>query len=240
MKLNTRYIIGIILILLGVGFLLDSLHLIDISFGELFQDWWALIFVFIGVGQIISRPDKLTSGLFWIGLGGLIIAHNLYDIEFWETALPLALIIWGIGFLIRDKNSGTKVQVKHTFSLGSSSKRANELDDEIINISAVFSGSSHRVHSQSFRGGNISSTFGGVELDLRSASMASNEASLDVDCSFGGVEIKVPQSWHVVVQGTPIFGGIENDTIQRAIGGEHECKLTVRASVMFGGLEIKN
>lgn len=236
--MSSRNIIGLLLILLGVGFLLDRFDIIP--FTDVFHDWWAIIFVIMGVVQIINRPNKLTGGLFLVALGGLIIADRLYDIDFWSTALPLALIIWGIGFLIREKNGDSgNIQVKHNFVIGGKSN-PTDLDDEVIDISAVFSGSSHRINSQKFRGGKVNSTFGGVELDLRNSSMASNEASLDVDVTFGGIEIKVPQSWHVIVQGTPIFGGVENDTIQRAIGAEQSSTLTIRSTVLFGGLEIKN
>lgn len=236
-NMKSRNITGLILILLGVGFLLDRFNVIP--FGDVVQSWWPIIFVAMGVVQIINRPNKLTGSLFLIALGGLLIADNLFNIDFWSTALPLGLIIWGIGFLIRDKDGSGTIQVKHNFTLGGKSN-TTELEDEVIDVSAVFSGSSHRINSQKFRGGKVTSTFGGVELDLRNASMASNEASLDVDVSFGGCEIKVPQSWHVIIQGTPIFGGVENDTLQRAIGGEQVSTLTVRTTVLFGGLEIKN
>ncbi|MBX7154185.1 MAG: DUF5668 domain-containing protein [Candidatus Kapaibacterium sp.] len=235
--MNSRYIMGLILILLGIGFLLDRFQIIP--FGDVFSAWWPLIFVVMGVVQLISRPNKLMGSLVLISLGGLLIADNLYKIDFWATALPLALIIWGIGFLIRDKDREAKFTINHNFSLGNKTS-SSQLDDEVIDIHAVFSGTESNVVSQKFRGGKISSTFAGVELDLRNASMASNEASLDVDVSFAGVEIKVPQHWHVVVQGSPMFGGISNDTMLRAIGGEHTCTLTIRTTVLFGGLEITN
>ena len=236
--MEKRIWVGIILIVIGAGFLLDRFY--DIHFGQIFHDWWAIIFVIGGVMKIVNQPNKLVGGLFLIAIGGLIIADHLYNIDFWATAIPLALIIGGIGFLLRERDNSARVQVKHTFSLGNNAKDSSDLNDEVINVSAVFSGSSHRVNSSKFRGGKISSLFGGVELDLRMAEMASNEASLDVDCSFGGVEIKVPQSWRVVVQGTPIFGGIENDTMVTANLSDSSYTLTVRASVVFGGLEIKN
>ena len=218
--------IGVLLIVIGAGFLLDRFY--DMHFSEIFHNWWAIIFVIGGAVKIIRQPEKLVGGLFLIALGGLLIANQVYDIDFWATAIPLVLIIGGIGFLLRERDNTTRVHIKHTFSLGGSAKNTSELNDEQINVSAIFSGSSHRVQSKKFRGGKISALFGGVELDLRTAEMASSEASLDVDCTFGGVEIKVPQAWQVVVQGTPIFGGIENDTMLHTLGGDTAYTLTVR------------
>ncbi len=236
--MKSRIWVGVILIAVGAGFLLENT--VGFPFGEVFEIWWPLILVAVGVVQIINRPNKLMGGLVLIGLGGLLIANHLTGTDFWATALPLGLILFGIGFLLRDREADAKVHVKRSFNINMGSNNAVDLNDEVIDISAVFSGTSHRINSSKFRGGRINSLFGGVELDLRSAEMASTEASLDIDCTFGGVEIKVPQSWKVVVQGTPIFGGIQNDTIIHPSMADNVHTLTVRASVAFGGMEIKN
>ncbi len=236
--MQSRIWVGVILILVGAGFLLENT--VGFPFGDIFSIWWPIVFVIGGVIQIVNRPNKLMGGLVLIGLGGLLIANHLTDTDFWSTALPLALILFGIGFLLRDREAKSEAQVRKSFTINMGSKNPTDLTDELIDISAIFSGSSHRVHSNKFRGGRINCLFGGVELDLRTAEMASTEASLDIDCTFGGVEIKVPQSWKVVVHGTPIFGGIENDTIVHPSVAENVHTLTVRASVAFGGMEIKN
>ena len=49
--------------------------------------------------------------------------------------------------------------------------------------------------------------FGGFELDLRQADIEGAEAVIEVNALFGGGEIKVPETWHVVVSGMGIFGG---------------------------------
>ncbi|MBL7999446.1 MAG: hypothetical protein JNL32_12520 [Candidatus Kapabacteria bacterium] len=239
MQINSRLIIGALLIILGVGFLIDRIA--PFEFGEILRTWWALAFVVIGALQIINRPEKLTGGLIMIALGSALVADNLFpDIHFWGIFMPLLLIIFGIGFLLRDK-SKPMIDINATFYKHTSSDSHTVSTDEVISVSALFSGSEQTISSKKFRGGKVSALFGGVELDLRHAEMASSEASLDVEASFGGVEIKVPQHWHVIVQGSPVFGGISNETLQRAIGGEqHEQTLTIRANVVFGGLEITN
>ncbi len=236
--MNSRIWLGVFLIVIGIGFLLEQLS--GWPFSDFFHVWWPAILVVAGVAQIVNRPNKLMGGLFMIGLGGLLIANHLTGTDFWSTALPLGLILFGIGFLLRDRDGGLNVQVKRTFVIGQNSREGTDIDDEVINVSAVFSSTNHRVQTNKFRGGKVSSLFGGVELDLRMAQMASTEASLDIDCTFGGVEIKVPQSWQVVVIGSPIFGGVENDTLVTGQHVESPHVLTCRVSVAFGGLEIKN
>lgn len=236
----TRYIIGLILILVGLGYLFDNI--IGINFGQILSDWWAVILVIAGVYHIAKQPERLTSGLIVIAIGGVILADNLFpDIDFWSTFVPILLIIFGIGFLLRDNNkAGVEVKSKFNFNFDNSNN-PEYINDEVINVTALFSGAEHNISSKKFRGGKVSATFGGVELDLRSAEMATGEASIDVDSVFGGVEIKVPQSWRVHVSGSPIMGGISNDTFYSPRqDNSSEQLLTIRATVMFGGIEISN
>ena len=41
--------------------------------------------------------------------------------------------------------------------------------------------------------------FGGVELDLRKAAMKSNQVRVECNAVFGGIEIRVPETWMVVI-----------------------------------------
>jgi len=55
---------------------------------------------------------------------------------------------------------------------------------------------------------------------------------------WGGIEIRVPESWTVIIRATPIMGAIEDQTRPVAAAGAH--RLTVRGFVLMGGVEIKN
>ena len=57
--------------------------------------------------------------------------------------------------------------------------------------------------------------------------------------AFGGIEVKVPDGWHVVIRGFPIFGGFENKTARDKLPAEAPT-LVVNATVLFGGLEVKH
>ena len=67
------------------------------------------------------------------------------------------------------------------------------------------------------------------------------EAILEVNCVFGGVEIRVPETWHVHSRNLPVFGGYEDKTRHPnnpAVGSPKT--LIVTGMVVFGGIEIKN
>jgi hypothetical protein len=78
---------------------------------------------------------------------------------------------------------------------------------------------------------------GGFELNLRDADMEGSELHIDVTTIMGGVEMTVPTTWSVILQGTPLMGGFENRTAPQ---GEIRKKLIVHASVIMGGIEFKN
>jgi hypothetical protein len=52
------------------------------------------------------------------------------------------------------------------------------------------------------------------------------------------VEIRVPRDWNVKVEGTPIFGSLEN----KCVGPEsvNAPQLLIKGSAIFGGVEVKN
>ena len=54
---------------------------------------------------------------------------------------------------------------------------------------------------------------------------------------FGGVVVKVPPEWSVVLRGTPVLGGFEDKTTPSRTAAH---RLVIDGSVIMGGIEIKN
>ena len=63
------------------------------------------------------------------------------------------------------------------------------------------------------------------------------EAVLHLSIIMGGVEIRVPREWSVVVGGSPVLGGIEDKTVPPMTPGK---RLVIEGSVIMGGVEITN
>ncbi len=73
--------------------------------------------------------------------------------------------------------------------------------------------------------------------------MQADEATLEINAIFGGVEIRVPEAWQVAFRGTPIFGGIADKTrVGRTtdLSDPRRKVLILTGAVIFGGVEIKN
>jgi predicted membrane protein len=120
---------------------------------------------------------------------------------------------------------------------------ANERSDNLVQAFAIFGGIERRVHTNNFKGGQLTAMFGGVEMDFRSADIEGEEASIYVDAVFGGIELVVPDRWTVVWEGQNIFGGYSDETrapLPDVAGAAPRKRLILQGHAVFGGVAVKN
>jgi hypothetical protein len=98
------------------------------------------------------------------------------------------------------------------------------------------SGNQGKNSSLDFRGGEITAIMGGVELDLRGATIQS-EAVLNVFSVWGGIVLRVPNDWTIVNNGIAIMAGIDDQTVPAMNSGK---RLIVKGYAIMAGVEIKN
>jgi predicted membrane protein len=225
----TGGVVGVVIILVGTGMLLDTLGVLP---GRDIWEFLPLILVAFGVLKIIeskNRPGGLIfGGVLAVG-GTLWLLNNLQLIRLNERVIfPLILIGAGAGMLAKVLHprpltpEGMPIETNSNFS---------QL--------AIFGGSRRAIDSPEFSGGDALSIFGGVDLDLRRAKMATTRAAIDANAIFGGVEIKVPVGWSVSMQGMGIFGGFEDKTLHPD-NREGAPELVVTGYSIFGGVTISN
>ena len=213
-----RLFFGLLVVAVGVILLLDNAGTLDAW--EIFSTWWPAVVILAGVLTFAANPRHWPVALIITAVGTAFLLSNLGVVDAGEFIIPAAII--GVGLLV-------------LFGRGMGSR--TEAGDR-VNSFNVFSGSELASHSKQFQGGSISAIFGGAEVDLSDAAPAA-DAQLDVFTAFGGVELKVPEGWQVAVKGLPLFGGIENATVKDTLAADAP-KLSVSATVLFGGLEIKH
>ena len=224
-KTQGRIFWGILLIFLGVLFLLDQMDKLD--FGDLVGRYWPVIFILIGVSILLSNNFKnVGSGIFFILFGAffLLIRMRVFDRAVWHYIWPVAIIGAGLWILLRP-----------AFRPGKTDASGTTADD--LNISQVFSGSSRKIESQSFRGGKADVVFGSAEIDLRGAKLAGGQATLVLSAVFGGIEVFVPRDWQIVLEGTPVLGSIESHKKAGTVPPTQT--LTIKGSAVFGSIEVK-
>jgi len=101
---------------------------------------------------------------------------------------------------------------------------------------AILNGDQFRSAAQPLRRGRVDIIMGGVDLDLREASLAP-DASLHVFVKAGGLRVAVPATWRVDTNVQAMFGGV--DSGPAAIDASTDAPtLTVTGTVIFGGLQI--
>ena len=214
---------GLGLIALGALFILDQAGTLDA--GQIVRDWWPVVIVAFGVGQLIERPRGALGPLIVVGVGLVLLATqlDLVPSDVWSYLWPALLVIIGLVIIFRWPRRGAA---------------AAGAGDDVVSVSALFGSNEVVVTSQQFRGGSASGIFGGVVLDLRRAQLDPAGAALSVAAVFGGVDVIVPPGWAVVVSGTPIFGGLSNKVEPAAPGSTSALKVDVIA--IFGAANIKH
>lgn len=220
--ISTRTLLGIVLVALGGLFLLDQAGRLDA--GGVIGNWWPLIIIALGAGQLIEQRRAALGPSIVVGVGVLLLLGELELLprDVWRYVWPVLLILVGLALVFR--RAGQALPAGRP--------------DEVVSASAFFSGNDVVSTSQSFRGASLTAAFGGVALDLRQAKLAPEGATVSILAAFGGAELLVPRGWRVQTSGLPIFGGFENKA--NAPAEPDSPLLKVDATVMFGGAEVKH
>ncbi|MDI3299363.1 MAG: DUF5668 domain-containing protein [Bacillota bacterium] len=222
--MSTRRWIGIFLLVIGAGYLLDALSLWH--FGAVARTYWPSLLVLIGLVQLATRSASWPWSLAWIAVGLYLQAQRL-DL----VGLDLGRLFWPAVAIV----AGAWLLAGHR---GWPRRAASSLDT--VDQVSLFGGSETPVVSQAFQGGSVTAIFGGSTLDLRDARLAPGGAELDLTAVFGRVRLLVPESWKVVTSGVEIFGGWQDKTRTTGFREGEASALRVRCLPVFGSIEIRN
>ncbi|HTY59403.1 MAG TPA: DUF5668 domain-containing protein [Bacteroidota bacterium] len=227
-NLSGQAIIGAAAVLAGLFLLLDNFDVLD---ARMYLRFWPLVLVVFGLVRVMNSPHgggRFVGGV--IALAGVILI--IRELGFTYIGLhelwPLVLILLGGSMLIgrtpRGEVTGDPGPVADSRSM--------------INALAVLGGVQQSNSSQEFRGGEASAIMGGCEIDLRQASIGGDEAVINTFAMWGGIKIKVPPGWNVVVQGIPFMGGFEDKTVKPT--DTTAKRLVVKGTAIMGGVELTN
>jgi predicted membrane protein len=219
---------GLILVVLGTLFLLDRVSGFD--FGYLISTYWPVIFIILGLSMLVgSGFRQLGPGFFFIIFGVFFLLAELDILEYsaWHYIWPVLIILVGLWLLLRP---ALRYRSPDKFP---------EIKENDIDVSAILSGMKRRVESQAFKGGHATAVLGGMELDFTGAGLDAGKATLDATAIFGGVDIRVPRDWKVVMDVVPILGGAE-DKHRNVPDAEAKATLYVKGTAIFGGITVKD
>ncbi|MEN8154819.1 MAG: DUF5668 domain-containing protein [Acidobacteriota bacterium] len=233
---DTRVIVGILIIAAGVILLMGTLGY-DIDFN--IWDFWPVILIAIGLKKIVSpqQSGEMLWGFFLLALGVLFQLSKLDYIDFYfQDIWPFILIF--IGFqIIRSGTLTDKGRHNRHFKEEKSDENKEYSPGSSINISAILGGGEYNFSNKKLKGGKISAIMGGCEIDLRNGDFEGETLFLDTFALMGGIEIRVPQKWEVIMEGTPILGAMENKT--STLNGTKK-KLIIKGMAIMGAVEVMN
>ncbi|MBT8213406.1 MAG: cell wall-active antibiotics response protein, partial [Acidimicrobiia bacterium] len=111
-------------------------------------------------------------------------------------------------------------------------------DDNSVRISAITDGAEFVSHAPALRDVEVIAMMGGVQLDLRNATLADG-ATLRVTAAMGGVQVFVPEKWKVRVTSQVVAGGVNTDVTPAEHLPPENPMLIVDVRAFMGGVDIK-
>ena len=226
---SNRIIIGVLLVLAGFALVIRNTGIFpDFIDHVIFS--WPMLLVAIGLVMTLGASEK-TAGVIIMAVGAFFMIPLIFRETFhmYNMFWPSIFIIIGVIFIVTKRKGW-----------GSISSKGLESDD-FVDYVTIFSGSERQVISQNFKGGKLSSVFGGIDLDLTKAKLAPGRNVLEVAAVFGGVGVIVPDDWFVTIEVTPVLGGF-SDSRKLYPGAtiDRTSQLVIKGAVVFGGGEVKN
>jgi hypothetical protein len=216
-------LIGGLIATFGLTLLATNLGWTDLR--SVMRQFWPFALVVFGIATLFNdRPGSQFWGLVMIVAGVWIYAdqRNWIDVPFWAVFGPTLLVLLGGMVVWRAVSAPPKPDAE---------------TDTYIQTFAVMSGTEHKP-SLPFEGANLGAVMGGVKLDLISAEMKGDTATIDVFTVMGGIEIFAPRDWEVTSK-VVAFMGASVDKRRPAQPGPRKT-LIIRGFVFMGGVEIKD
>lgn len=222
-----RLILGLSLIAVGVAYSLDRLGYLDA--GDILR-WWPIVLVMAGLGKLFSPGSSSSrwTGLLLTGIGvWLLLEHaGILYVSFWDW-WPLLLIIFGVRFVMQGMRGAPRSPVDAGHS---------------INGLAMLGGGTRSSSTADFQGGDLVAFMGGFDVDLRQARIQQSPAVIDAFAFWGGIDLRVPDHWHVTVSGIPLLGAFEDETdpVEDVDVDGPVQELIVKGYAIMGGVTVKN
>lgn len=226
MKDYTKYIIGFLLIFIGLILGLNAFGITNINL--FFSGWWTLFIIIPSLVGLINDKEKTSSLIFLIiGVWLFLAERDLIEYELLiKLLLPVILISIGLLLVFKDVLSINGKEIK----------KINANNKESNNYIAVFGSQDLKFEDEKVENLDLKSLFGGIKLDLRDAKIE-KDIVINTLSVFGGIDIYVPNDVKVKVSSTPFFGGVE--VKRKKQSSNKEITIYLNSVCIFGGVDLK-
>lgn len=211
-----RWIISWEMLLIAIGFYVGAKHS--------FRNWGWIIPVLIGSVFLVDRIVP--------------------DLEFRPYLWPVAIIAVGLYIIINPKNCGgghwKNSDWRSGMGMTGTKRKRQEDGEDYLDSVSIFGGIEKNIVSKDFKGGEVTTFFGGSSINLTQADIK-DKAVLELTQVFGGAQLIVPANWKLSSEVVSVFGGIED---KRSYNKDQETEsaktLILKGTSVFGGIEIKS
>jgi predicted membrane protein len=191
---------------------------------------WEMILVGIGVFAGARHSFRPGGWMVLILIGGVFLLDDLiYDFNFKPFIWPVIIIVIGLFMILKPKRRWKHRDYGSTFVSS----------EEMLESVAIFSGQKRKIITKDFKGGDVTTIFGGCEIDFTQADIVST-AELEMSIIFGGTKLVVPANWNIRSEVVCIFGGIDDKRPMDKSLPETNKTLVLKGTVVFGGIDIKS
>ena len=227
-------VFGLVFVLIGAALLFENL---DTSNSDnIIGDYWPVILIALGFLGWIGKGLRPEFGsMMLMTLGGILLTQNLSDEYSFRELWPALAIAAGVSIIF-----GSASRKKRGFAMKfeGRGKRWNNRCGSKYDSDTMFSGGSRQVDGE-YTGSSARVKMGSDGIDLRSASLPEDGASLVLDVTLGEYKIRVPKEWKIDLAAEVTMGEIQ-DKRSPSEGTRPGPTLTVAGKVFMGGVEIND
>lgn len=230
---GNKVFLGVLIIIIGLFIFLKQVGLVPMLN---FHANWPLFL--IAVGALIGVRNRFSSPapfiLITIGILNYIPAFTFTmggrEIDSEDLVVPALFILAGAVLILKPKK-------KHWQDIDTT----GIVSEKNVEADIVFGGRKEIITSKDFKGGRVTATFGGAEINMLQADSQEQTMLLEVRATFGGCEIIVPANWDIKNEVETVFGSVEDKrTLRTPDSSENRKTLILRGSCFCGGIEIKS
>jgi predicted membrane protein len=242
---RSGFLLGILVVLLGIGLLLGQMGIID---GDKLIRFWPLLLIVAGIGRIIElrrNPHRAIWGVLFLCMG---IVLQLQELNFHyfrlQTLWPVFLIAAGLWIVLNSfvPRSSSGRAPGGNWSDYFQGRFQMDSSGSDLNAVAVFGGVKRNITTKKFRSGRLTAIMGGIEIDFIDADIDGEEAILDATAILGGIEIRVPDNWHVSFEAVALLAGTSDERRRGPAPnpGVTPKHLIIRGAAVLAGVNVKN
>lgn len=206
---------------------------------------WKTLLIALGFFIGIKHGFRHIGWLVLMLIGGSFLIEDLIPgLHFKAFIWPVLLILLGFAIIFKPRR---KWHERHYYKWKKWQKhhghdewcypRQSSAEDN-IEIVTIFGSVKKNIVSKELKGGEVTTVFGGTELNLTQADFE-GKITLEVNQVFGGTRLIIPSHWQIHSEMVTVFGGVEDKRpTVKDLSVTSDKILVLKGNAVMGGIEI--